>query len=282
MARGISLNGSFLTDDWQMTQHAIIINGKIMPVQQCNRLFLTEAYLYGDGLFETIRYEGGSVLYWQQHWERLVAGSGTLELGLPLTQEAALEGISELANKNNLQDAVVRLSLHRNGVGCDYCLQLNPQRKHVEKDAFRMNCAPEAYDRTGPLRFIKSNNYQVYLYFLRLAKAQGFDECLLFNSLGEITEGCLSNLFFVCDGVLCTPKLECGLLPGIIRAQVLARAKDLHIPLEEGSYTIHDIKHASECFVTNSLMHIKPVSQLGEYVLPNCPGEVSCQLSVEL
>jgi branched-chain amino acid aminotransferase len=94
----------------------------------------------------------------------------------------------------------------------------------------------------------------------REAIAAGAFDSVLLNWEGHLTECTISNLFFVKDGRLRTPALECGLLDGITRGIVIRLAEELHIRVEEGRYTVGDLYQADECFLTNTSMEIMPVS----------------------
>jgi branched-subunit amino acid aminotransferase/4-amino-4-deoxychorismate lyase len=102
----------------------------------------------------------------------------------------------------------------------------------------------------------------LYEISFQAAKKAGFDEAVILNELGYITEGTRSNIFFIKDKQLCTPALTCGCLPGITRQAVFALAKECHLDLCEGKFTLRDLAQAEEAFLTNSLMGVMPLTSL--------------------
>ena len=115
-------------------------------------------------------------------------------------------------------------------------------------------------NETSPLTAYKTLNYGDCILENRRAHGEGMNERIFLNTKGQISEGTVSNIFFVRNGKLYTPDLSCGLLPGILR-EYLCETENVEetviYPAELGRY--------EECFVTNSLMGIMPVKQLGEW-----------------
>ena len=101
-------------------------------------------------------------------------------------------------------------------------------------------------------------NYGDCILEKRNATVAGMDERLFLNTKEQVSEGTVSNVFFVRNGVICTPQVSCGLLPGILR-EYLCETEDV----EETDIYVQDLKRYQECFVTNSLMGIMPVRQIG-------------------
>jgi branched-chain amino acid aminotransferase len=116
---------------------------------------------------------------------------------------------------------------------------------------------------------IKSSNFLNNILAKREAIAAGAFDSILLNWEQHLTECTVSNLFFVTEGCLRTPSVDCGLLDGITRSIVIQLAKEQHIPTEEGRFTPEQLRQCSECFLTNTSMEIMPVaavdrSRIGE------------------
>jgi branched-chain amino acid aminotransferase len=107
---------------------------------------------------------------------------------------------------------------------------------------------------------IKSTNFLNNILAKREAIAAGAFDSILLNWEQHLTECTVSNLFFVTEGCLRTPSVECGLLDGITRSIVIQLAKEQHIPTEEGRFTPEQLRQSSECFLTNTSMEIMPVA----------------------
>jgi branched-chain amino acid aminotransferase len=126
---------------------------------------------------------------------------------------------------------------------------------------------------------IKATNFLNNIQAKREAIAAGAFDCILLNWESHLTECTVSNFFFVQAGRLCTPALSCGLLDGITRDIVLNLARELRIPVEEGSFGVEAIHKADECFVTNTSMEIMPVTRVDRHQIgTGTPGPLTQQL----
>ena len=129
---------------------------------------------------------------------------------------------------------------------------------------FRMDFSAVRRNETSPLTGHKTLNYGDCILEHRAAAAAGMDERIFLNMRGKLAEGTVSNLFLVSGGRIYTPALSCGLLPGVLRSYLLERYR-----VEEGEIDPRELENFDECFVTNSLMGVMPVQQLGERVFPS-------------
>jgi branched-subunit amino acid aminotransferase/4-amino-4-deoxychorismate lyase len=128
----------------------------------------------------------------------------------------------------------------------------------------------------SPLSGIKSANYLPMLLAYRQAKAQGYDEALLLNTQGFLSEASRSNIFFVKDNCLITPSSDCGCLPGITRDTVLSIAAREKIQCLEAKVSPEELKKADEAFLTNSLVEVMPlVAADGRPILKGKPGKIT-------
>jgi branched-chain amino acid aminotransferase len=126
---------------------------------------------------------------------------------------------------------------------------------------------------------IKATNFLNNILAKREAIAAGAFDSILLNWESHLTECTVSNLFFVRAGRLCTPALACGLLDGITRGIVLGLAKELKIPIDEGSFGVEEIYRADECFLTNTSMEVMPVTLVdGHPVGKGAPGLLTLQI----
>jgi branched-chain amino acid aminotransferase len=126
---------------------------------------------------------------------------------------------------------------------------------------------------------IKATNFLNNILAKREAIAAGTFDSILLNWRDELTECTVSNLFFVEGDTLCTPALECGILDGITRSVVLLLAAEAGLGFQEGRYTVPDLAHASECFLTNTSMEIMPVTRIdGAPVGDGAPGPYTRRL----
>lgn len=262
----------------------VYLNGQILPEEQARISILDRGFLYGDGLFETMRAYSGRVFRLGQHYQRVAAASERIGLGFSTPQADVAAAVAELLGRNGLQDAYVRLTVSRGeGLGMEppepaaatvaiiaRPLSLPDARLYREGAAVTL-LGPAS----GPaLAALKSLSYLDRLLARRAARQAGTDDAVLTNSAGHLTEASSSNVFLVKDGVLCTPALECGLLAGITRQAVLEVADEIGMPAREGEFTAANLLAADECFLTNSIAEILPVTRVGDRpVGPGRPGD---------
>jgi branched-chain amino acid aminotransferase len=232
-------------------------------------------FLYGDGLFETMRAYGGRVFRLDAHLDRLFAAARVLGLRIPGARRALAAVIDELLTRNRLADAYVRLTVSR-GTGPSgptptashqptllivaQPLSLPSAAKY--RQGYRAVILPPSVCAEATLPRIKSLSYLPSVLARAAAKRARADEGLLRNSRGQVTEGATSNLFTVRRGKLLTPPVDSGLLPGITRAAVLEIAQPIGVSAREVALGPQDLWAADECFLTNSIIEIMPVTRI--------------------
>lgn len=223
-------------------------------MEQNGRILLDEGFLFGLGAFETVALKGGRPLWLGRHLRRLDRALSFLGIPGRVTEGEVRrylesEGITEGALKIVVSEKN-RLFLPRE----------NPYTEADYRRGFSLAFAEGRRNEYSPLTFHKTLNYADCILERRRAAAKGFDEAVFLNGRGEVCEGCASNLFFVREGRIFTPKLSCGLLPGIVREVLLEQYEVAETRIPAG-----DVGRFEECFLTNSLMGIMPVVRLGEH-----------------
>ncbi|MCJ7691325.1 MAG: aminotransferase class IV, partial [Clostridiaceae bacterium] len=117
------------------------------------------------------------------------------------------------------------------------------------------------------LTYVKSFNYVENIIEKDKIIKKGYDEALFLNTEGYISEGAVSNIFFVRQGIIYTPKIKCGLLPGIIREFVIKNSLSIGFKIEEGEFTLEKLMGAEGIFITNSIMGIMKVNKIEDKVI---------------
>lgn len=270
----------------------IYLNGGFIPQDRAKISVLDRGFLYGDGLFETMRAYEGKVFRIRQHWDRLFRSARIIGLKIPAARKELTAAAHELLKRNSLADAYLRLTVSR-GTGPP---GLEPSVKHqptlamvarelstpsptLYRRGYRATILPPTICPDSPLPRIKSINYLGNILAKREAKRARANEGIMQNSRGLVTEGTVSNIFIVRRGRLITPNLECGVLPGITRAAVLELAAQLGIPAREGEIRPAQLLSADECFLTNSIIEIMPVTRIdGQPIGDGNPGPITAQL----
>tara|TARA_B110000196_G_scaffold71795_1_gene61592 strand:- start:542 stop:1375 length:834 start_codon:yes stop_codon:yes gene_type:complete len=213
-------------------------------------------FAHGFGIFETIKLSQGRLCFWQAHWQRFY--DSAVDLGLPLdhTSEGALAAIRGLVQADGLRDGTLKLSLLKQGAGASCYVYTRPAMAATATVRLQLTTTNPINEHSR-LAGHKTHNYMENMLLLESARAQGYSDVLRVNSAGVLAETTLANLFFIKQGRLCTPALSTGILPGVIRAEVLRLAESLAIPVEEGSYSPAVLQEAEAVFLTNSSVGIR-------------------------
>jgi branched-chain amino acid aminotransferase len=262
----------------------IHLNGRLVDSATARIDPSDRGLLLADGLFETLRSYDGQPFRLDAHLARLAAGAAALDLPMPRATDIAA-AVSETIAANGDRQASIRITLTR---GPGERGLLPPSRPSPTiliatyplrdaPSALRANVASMRRNEHSPLSQLKSLAYLDNILALREAASAGCEEALLLNTAGRLTGGSRSNLFLVLDGCIVTPPTSEGLLAGIARQTLLELANAARIPAREAPLSLADIERASEAFLSNSLMEIKPLILLGTKQLE--PGRVAADLA---
>ena len=219
---------------------------------------LDEGYSFGLGAFETIAVKDGKLIFLDRHLRRLDRALHFLKIGTLDERGITEKQVIDYVKQQKLTDAACKLTVSKENVV--FQQRQNPYTDDIRRTGFVMDFSSVRRNETSPLTAYKTLNYGDCILENRQAHGLGMNERIFLNTKGQISEGTVSNIFFVRSGKLYTPDLSCGLLPGILR-EYLCETENVEeaviYPAELGQY--------EECFVTNSLMGIMPVNQLGEW-----------------
>ncbi|MFO0752023.1 MAG: aminotransferase class IV [Thermodesulfovibrionales bacterium] len=256
--------------------HFVYLNDRVVPAAEAKVSVFDHGFLYGDGIYETLRVYDGVVFLLDEHLQRLSRSASLIGLALPKDMPGIKRALYETLQANALRNAYVRLTVSRGygQIGLDPALCKEPTFVIIANE---FKPYPNALYESGISLLIASTKRNLKealdpriksLNFLNniLAKIEAKQadayEAVLLNGAGCLTEGTISNLFFVKEGVLCTPSVECGILDGITRALVIDLAVRNSIGLCEGEFLPGDLYGASEVFVTNTTMEVMPVCRV--------------------
>lgn len=276
-----------------MSEVMIWVNGRLLPQGEAMIDARDRGWTLGDGLFETIRAVDRRPLRLGAHLSRLRSGAAILGIDLPWSEEDLSAIIAETLLANTYVDAVVRLTVSR-GIPAARGLLPSPAPPtlvvhvqpftpyaaasylrgiHVFTSTIRRN-------QYSPVSNVKALGYLDNILARKQAADQGADDALLLNTSGELACASAANLFVVVDGVVLTPPLSAGVLPGTVRAAVLALAPRLGIAAEERSLLPPVFGRASEAFLTNALMGVMPLTVADAQAIGNGePGPVASTLA---
>ena len=271
----------------------IYIDGQFLEKDDAKISVFDHGLLYGDGVFEGIRFYNGRVFRFDEHIDRLFDSAKAIWLTIPMDRAALAEATLETIRRNGLRDGYVRLVVTR-GVGD---LGLNPKLcPRATVIVIAANIAlypPELYERgldvitcatrrTAPAALspaVKSLNYLNNVMAKVEAMAAGAEEGVMLNAAGYVAECTGDNVFAVKRGRIVTPPVSAGSLAGITRGVVFELGAELGIPVEERDMTRYDLFVADEVFLTGTAAEVIPVVKLDSRPIGDGrPGPVTRRL----
>jgi branched-chain amino acid aminotransferase len=232
--------------------------------------------LYGDGVFEGIRFYSGRVFRLEEHIRRLFDSARAIVLKLPWTQEQVMQFTVDTIKANGLTDGYVRLVVTRGtgGLGLNPYLcerpsmfiiastiQLYPEEYYTNGLAI-VTCATRRPAPAALMPQVKSLNYLNNIMAKIEAIQAGAMEALMLNEQGYVSECTGDNIFLLKNGTLLTPPVADGALDGVTRQVILQLADQLGIPWKEQTLTRYDIFISDECFLTGTAAEVIPVIAL--------------------
>lgn len=255
---------------------SIIFNGKLADEKEPLIPASGRGLRYGDGLFETMRWQNGNLQFANEHFAMLWKGMKYLQFDIPVhfTPEMLQEQIEKLVKKNRLEaNARIRLTVFRGAGGLydavnhlpNYIIeswQINPPEWN--SNGLVLGIYKDAEKACSTLSNIKSNNCLPYVLGALHAKKQQWNDALILNQHGNICETTIANIFIIKNEVIITPPLSEGCVEGILRKQLLDLLQKNHFTVLQKPLTAVDLQEADECFTTNSIHIIKWVKQVGD------------------
>jgi branched-chain amino acid aminotransferase len=269
----------------------VYVNGTISDAAHASVPVFDHGFLYGDGIYETLRTYQREPFLFEEHMHRLRQSASLLGLDVPWSDADLLARMRQtVAAHAGIDEAYIRVLVTR-GVGD---LSYNPAATPTPTLVIIVKPFPGQPERTftqgirvalvsvrrnhpqalNPL--IKSNNLLNNAMAMQEALRRGAEEALMQNQAGELAECSQSNFFIVRGGAVMTPPLACGLLPGITRQFVLALARDLGFPAHETRLTPADLPTADEAFITGTTREVTPVVAVDDRPIGRgTPGEIT-------
>lgn len=234
-------------------------------------------YAYGDMLFETIKFSGGKILFWEDHYFRLMASMRIMRMEIPMnfTMEFLENEIRKTleANGFNKVTSRVKLTVHRNEGGfytpstnnVSFIISANEIHDDfylIKEGFYEVDLFKDYYVSPSLLSTLKTNNKALNVVGSIYAKENNLNNCLLLNTNKQVVEALNGNIFLVKGNTIKTPPLNDGCLKGVMRTQLLNMVKDLpDFELIEASISPFELQKADELFVTNVIVGIQPVSK---------------------
>lgn len=254
----------------------INFNGSIVNADNPVLLHTNRAFRYGDALFETIRLMNGEILFLDKHLARLKHGMELLSMNW--NDEFSFHHlhllIRHLDQVNNLKgNGRIRIEVFRKDGGyytpstndVNYIIEAEELKEAsylLNDTGLRVDLFSEIAKPTNKLSGIKSSNALLFIMAGLNMKKRGFDEMVILNTEGNLSESVSSNIFLLLNGELCTPSLDQGCVAGVMRERVIELMKAKGKKCLEKKLTLNDLLHADEVFLTNTIDGIRWIAAI--------------------
>jgi branched-chain amino acid aminotransferase len=255
----------------------VFLNDKLVDVDKAAISVTDSGFLYGAGLFETMRSHNGVVFALNDHLDRLFVSAEVLSINNPYPREYITEAINKVLRANELTDARLRLTLtngpmsgseeQRKSTLLITAAKLQPYPPEYYKKGVMVVLCPFKQNLIDPTSGRKTTSYFPRMVALNLAHQKRAAEALWFTVDNRLAEGCISNVFLVKDSELFTPPIATPVLPGVARKTVCRLAKENSIKLTEKDLSIDDVLGADEIFLTNVIMQVMPITKVEKHTV---------------
>lgn len=266
----------------------VFLNGQIVEAVEAKIPVTDSSYLYGIGLFETMRAVRGRVFRLDDHLARLRRSAEALTIFNSYSDEDIAKAIDHVLLANNLTEARLRLSLTNGPIQPDgkamthlliTAAPFTPYPVEYYDKGVRVVLTDYRQNTQDPYAGHKTSCYGPRLTALKQAHEKLAAEALWFTTENALAEGSVSNVFLVKDGALYTPPTDTPILPGIARKTVIEIAQTEKIPCHEQPLRIDDLLAAEEVFLTNVIMEALPVVAVEAHTVgKGTPGELTKQI----
>jgi branched-chain amino acid aminotransferase len=267
----------------------IYLNGEFLSEKDTVISIFDRGFLYGDGVFETMRSYKGRIFKLNEHMQRLKNSAEGIKLRLAHSERELADICNELLARNGVADAILRISITR-GIAAGGIGTAKAGKPTVAAYIRPPMAIPAGAETEGVSAIIssvrktpssaldakiKSMNFLNLILARSEAEEAGAYEAILLDQTGCITEASTANIFFARDGRLFTPGCESDILLGITRAAVLELAAEQGIHCQEAAIPASEIRNFQECFLTNSGVELLPVTRIDDIpVSKGSPGPV--------
>lgn len=261
----------------------VFLNGAFVPAEQAVVPINDRGFLYGDGLFETVRVFNGRPFRLAQHLERLARGAEYLKIKLPFTPKDLHSFSEKLIAQNQMPDAVLRVTLTRgpgergySPAGADsptVAITLHPALPFdpVNPPQWSLVTSSCRIPASDPLSSFKTSSKLLHVMARIEAEARNADEALILNTNGEVAEAASANLFWLYHDKVCTVPTGRGVLPGITRAVVLEICQVLGFTTNKRVIKPEALRHSEGIFLSQSARGVIAITSFEGEPVPISP-----------
>ena len=253
----------------------VFFNGEIIDHQDAKISASDAGFLYGAGLFETMRAENGKVFAIDDHLDRLFFSAKAISISIALDKDGLKDAVNQVLQANQLKNARIRLTVSNGAMGTETitptvlntAVENSGYPEEYYKKGVKVILSSYRQNTTDPLAGHKSTCYYSRLIALDQARQKNCAESIWFTVDNRLAEACVSNVFLIKDGVIYTPTLETPVLAGIARKTIFEIARQQDIQTIEKDLFIHDLLEADEVFLTNVIMKTLPVTSIENHIV---------------
>lgn len=255
----------------------VFLNGKFIKKTQAKISAFDAGFLYGDGIYETMRFSNGKTEDLELHFKRLCLSAEILIGRLQFKKVQFANWIKKLVSKNKLKEARIRVTVS----GSKTILIVAEKLKKESAKVYKEGVKAVTYQIERVLPEIKITNLAPQMIARNYMKKKNAYEVLLVDRDSYVREGSVTNVFIVKNGILMTP--EKRILKGIIRGRILEIAKKIRIPVKLCDIPVDELMKADEVFITNSIKGVVPVVQVdGHKIGHGQVGEITARIRQEI
>ena len=268
----------------------IYLDGEFVNEPDAKVSVFDHGLLYGDGVFEGIRFYNGRVFLFDEHLDRLFDSAKAIMLTIPLDRATLHEAVLETVRQNNLRDGYIRLVVTRGkgdlGLNPNSCakptvfiiastITLYPEKFYVE--GLRVNTVPtQRVSSAACSPAVKSLNYLNNIMAKIEGNLYGAQESILLNAQGFVAECTADNIFVIKQGRIFTPHVSDGALGGITRRLMFELAREMGREIQEVNLTRYDLFVADELFLTGTGAEVVPINEVdGRKISVGQPGSIT-------
>ena len=246
-------------------------NGELLFQENIHLSLENRGFKYGDGIFETLKIKNNRIVFWEDHYFRLMASMRMLRMKIPMKFTLEFlenEILKTVAVHDNSNIYRVRLNVYRKDGGLyapktneiDYLIDVKPFN-YVTKEVYKVDVFKDFYNYSGLLSTIKTNNRMLNTLASIYAKENDLDNCVLINENKGVVEVTNANIFILKGNIIKTPALSEGCIKGVVRKKVIEIiSKNKEFELVETSISPFEIQKADEVFITNAIIGVQPIT----------------------
>jgi len=259
-------------------------NGKLIHQSEFSMGSHNRAFKYGDAIFETLNIQNTSIVFWEDHYFRLMASMRMLRMEIPMKftleflEEEILKTVGE---RDGFSKTRVRLTIFRKDGGLytpvtnevDFLIEVS-ENAYETKKSYKVDLFKDFYNFSGLLSTVKTSNRMLNTLASIFMDENELDNCVLINERKGVVEAANANIFIIKGNEIKTPALEEGCIKGIVRKKVLEILNTNETyTISETSISPFEMQKADEVFLTNSIIGIQPVTNYRKKTYKTVIGE---------